>query len=229
MNILLVDDDSCFTQSFRACWPDSRDEITMLSTARSAFHTIYSGNIERYDCLFIDVQLQDGSGLELMREARGQSDVPIIMISGHGSADTRADAIAAGADDYVMKPFSFRELMVRTARLVGRMSKTAPAPNPGFRIGEVECLHESLELKWKDRVLDLTALETRLLVAMHDKRGHDCPKVYIARHALFREHDPSDKTIDVYINRLRSKLSALHPPSAEKLKTIRGVGYRLIA
>lgn len=109
------------------------------------------------------------------------------------------------------------------------MSKIAPAPDHGFRIGEIECQHENLELKWKDQVLDLTALESRLLIAMHDKRGNDCPKVYIARHALFREHDPNDKTIDVYVNRLRAKLSALHPPSAKMLKTIRGVGYRLIA
>lgn len=229
MNILLIDDDHCFAQSFRACWPDSRDAIVVFATVRSALHTVYSGDIDTYDCLFVDVQLPDGSGLDLMREIRAQSSVPIVMLSGYGNADTRADAIAAGADDYVMKPASFRELMARAHRLAERMTHPAAVAGAGFRIGEIDCLNEALKLVWKGQTLDLTALESRLLVALQDKRGHDCPKVYIARHALFREYDPRDKTIDVYINRLRSKLGALHAPSAEKLKTVRGVGYRLVA
>lgn len=229
MNILLLEDDHSFAQSFRICWPDSRDTIVVFSTIRSVLRTVYSGDLDVYDCLFIDIQLPDGNGLELMREIRGLSDVPIVMISALGNADTRADAIAAGADDYVMKPPTFRELMARAHRLVERGAHRRTEAQAGFRIGEIDCLNEDLKLIWHDRVIDLTALEARLLAALHGKRGHDCPKIYIARHALFREYDPRDKTIDVYINRLRSKLGALHAPSAEKLKTIRGVGYRLVA
>nr|WP_281435766.1 winged helix-turn-helix domain-containing protein [Ensifer sp. ENS02] len=73
----------------------------------------------------------------------------------------------------------------------------------------------------------LTALEGRILQVLHDSVGEDCPKSCIARQALFREYDPRDKTIDVYINRLRGKFAELDAASGAAIKTIRGVGYRL--
>lgn len=150
------------------------------------------------------------------------------MISGAGDADSRADAISVGADDYVMKPFSVKELRARVHRLhEARSGRNALRQSLAFRIGNVDCDLGRLSMDFEGTSQPLTALEGRILQVLHASAGEDCPKSCIARQALFREHDPRDKTIDVYINRLRGKLAELDAASGDAIKTIRGVGYRL--
>ncbi|WP_418137909.1 response regulator transcription factor [Agrobacterium sp. El2ro-1b] len=228
MNIMIIEDQRDVVEMLRLNWSDSRDRLDALATARQANRFIHSNELAAYDCILIDINLTDGCGLELLRDARVRSDIPIVMISGAGDADSRADAISVGADDYVMKPFSVKELRARVHRLhEARLARSAPRKIPLFRIGNVDCDIGRLSMDCEGASQALTALEGRILQVLHASIGEDCPKSSIARQALFREYDPRDKTIDVYINRLRGKLAELDAASGGSIKTIRGVGYRL--
>ncbi|WP_160006011.1 response regulator transcription factor [Rhizobium sp. 18055] len=225
---MIIEDQRDVVEMLQLSWADSRDRLDYLATVKQGNRFIHSNELASYDCILIDINLQDGSGLELLREARSRSDVPIIMISGAGDADSRADAISVGADDYVMKPFSVKELRARVHRLhEARLSRSTPRQSLTFKIGNINCDIEHLSLDFGDTRRLLTALEGRILQVLYEGAGKDCPKSCIARQALFREHDPRDKTIDVYINRLRGKLAELDAASGGAIKTIRGVGYRL--
>lgn len=225
---MIIEDQRDVVEMLRLSWSDSRDRLDCLATVRQASRFIHSNELAAYDCILIDINLTDGSGLELLREARKRSDVPIIMISGAGDADSRADAISVGADDYVMKPFSVKELRARVHRLhEARSGRSALRQSVVFKIGNIDCDLERLSLDFDGASRPLTALEGRILQVLHTCAGEDCPKSCIARQALFREYDPRDKTIDVYINRLRGKLAELDVGSGDAIKTIRGVGYRL--
>lgn len=227
MNIMIIEDQRDVVEMLRLLWSDSRDQLDCLATVRQASRFIHSNELVAYDCILIDINLTDGSGLELLREARALSDVPIIMISGAGDSDSRADAISVGADDYVMKPFSVKELRARVHRLHEARLGRSLRQSSVFKIGNVDCDIERLTMDFEGASQTLTALEGRILQVLHTGAGKDCPKSCIARRALFREHDPRDKTIDVYINRLRGKLAELDAASGDVIKTIRGVGYRL--
>jgi DNA-binding response OmpR family regulator len=228
MNILVVEDQPDIIEMLRLSWSDSRDKLECLPSVRQARRYIHSNELSSYDCMIVDINLPDGSGLELLREARARSDIPVVMISGAGNADSRADAISVGADDYIMKPFSVKELRARVHRLFATRQATRSSRNiQSFSVGRVECDLQRLSMQCGSLNVPLTALEARILQVLHHSEGADCPKSSIARHALFREHDPRDKTIDVYINRLRGKLAELDPEGADAIKTVRGVGYRL--
>jgi DNA-binding response OmpR family regulator len=215
MNVLIVEDQHDIVQMLRLNWSDSRDKLDCLSSVNQARRYIHSNEIAAYDCLILDINLPDGSGLELLREARDRSDIPVVMISGAGDAD-------------IMKPFSVKELRARVHRLVAtRQANRRSKRMPCFSVGHVLCDLQNLSMVFGGATLPLTALEGRILQVLHESEGADCPKSSIARQALFREHDPRDKTIDVYINRLRGKLDELNEKSGEAIKTVRGVGYRL--
>lgn len=228
MNIMIIEDQRDVVDMLRLNWSDSMDRLDCLTSAKQASRFIQANELAAYDCILIDINLTDGSGLELLREARSRSDVPIVMISGAGNADSRADALSVGADDYVMKPFSVKELRARVHRLHDvRLGRRSARQSVAFKIGNIDCDIGRLSLDFGGARQPLTALEGRILQVLHDSAGGDCPKSCIARQALFREHDPRDKTIDVYINRLRAKLAELDAASGDVIKTIRGVGYRL--
>ena len=228
MNIMIIEDQRDVVEMLRLTWSDSRDRLDCLATVKQANRFIHSNELASYDCILIDINLADGSGLELLREARKRSDIPIIMISGVGDADSRADALSVGADDYVMKPFSVKELRARVHRLhEARSGRRVSQPSTSFKIGNITCDIARLSMDFGGASQPLTALEGRILQVLHTSAGEDCPKSSISRQALFREHDPRDKTIDVYINRLRGKISELDAVSGDAIKTIRGVGYRL--
>jgi DNA-binding response OmpR family regulator len=225
---MIIEDQREVVEMLRLSWSDSRDRLDCLATVRQASRFIHSNELAAYDCILIDINLTDGSGLELLREARSRSDVPIIMISGAGDADSRADAISVGADDYVMKPFSVKELRARVHRLhEARLGRSVLRQSSSFKIGNIDCDIGRLSMDFDGATQPLTALEGRILQVLYASAGQDCPKSCISRQALFREHDPRDKTIDVYINRLRGKLTELDAASGDAIKTIRGVGYRL--
>lgn len=228
MNIMIIEDQRDVVDMLRLNWSDSRDRLDFLSSVKQANRFIHSNELAAYDCILIDINLTDGSGLEVLRDARARSDIPIVMISGAGDADSRADAISVGADDYVMKPFSVKELRARVHRLhEARAARSAPKQDLAFKVGNIDCDIARLSMDYAGASQPLTALEGRILQVLHASAGEDCPKSSIARQALFREHDPRDKTIDVYINRLRGKLAELDAASGNAIKTIRGVGYRL--
>jgi len=217
--VLVVDDDPhirevvCFalsTNGFETC------EAGDGAAALSAF-------AERpADALVLDVLMPELDGVEVCREIRKQSNVPILFLSSKGSEVDRIVGLELGGDDYVTKPFSPRELVARVRALVRR----ANLPDPGTErivAGALTLDSERFEARWDDQLLELTATEFGLLTTL---AGH--PSRVFSRTVLMQQAYPnhrvvSDRTIDSHIRRLREKLKAF---GATPIQTVHGVGYR---
>lgn len=229
LDILLVEDDDLVARTIIESWPVPGDNIRLISNYKQCLRTIHSAEIDFFDGAIIDVNLPDGNGLEILRTVRRHSDIPLILISGSGSPESRATALDAGADDYVMKPFSVRELQARLTRAVTKSESIRPEVLPcELAIGSVRCDLTRRTLLFHGKTLPLTELEARLLSGLSRNPGRTCSKSQLSKHACFREYDPRDKTLEVYIARVRRKVEQLDPKSVEYIQTVRGVGYRLV-
>ncbi|MCA1371089.1 response regulator transcription factor [Bradyrhizobium sp. BRP14] len=229
MDILLIEDDDLVAKTIIHCWPVPGDHIRLLSNYSRCLRTIHSGEIDVFDGAIVDIHLPDGNGLEILRTVRRHSAIPLILISGTGTAESRASALDAGADDYVMKPFSVRELQARLTRAVAKsVSMRFEIPRYALAIGSVNCDLTSRALTCGGKTVPLTDLEARLVSELNRNHGRVCSKSQLSKHACFREYDPRDKTLDVYISRLRRKIGELDSQSVEYVQTVRGVGYRLL-
>ena len=169
------------------------------------------------DVVILDLGLPDGDGLEVLRELRRTSDVPVIIATARGEETDRIVGLELGADDYVVKPFSVRELAARI-RAISRRRRTEP--NVGG--GRVIVDRTRHVVKVDGQEVDLTAKEFDLLAVLAEEPGRA-----VSRQELFsRVWDPvwigTGKTLDVHIATLRKKLG---DPSL--VETVRGVGYRL--
>lgn len=229
MHILIVDDDPLIRRLFQSGWPDAGDDIRFAGSFNQASNIIASGEVANFDGVIIDMTLPDGDGLTLVRAMRAVSDTPIIMISGAGTSDTRSTLIEEGADDYMLKPFTMRELHARLHRqhLVRHPGRVVGSAGK-FSIGVVNCDPDMRLLAYDGSTEALTGAESRLALQLHRRINLPCPKDLLYRSAFFKSFNPDDKTLDVYVSRLRKKIQLLHPASADRIKTVRGVGYSLI-
>lgn len=229
MDILMIEDDMLICKTVKSVWPIPSDRLHFVASYAQSLSLIFSPELMLFDAVVLDIHLPDGDGLGILRTIRARSSVPIVMISGSGTPDSRAGTFDVGADDYVMKPFSVRELQARVARLVSVRAAALPERRGGaiFTIGAVECDLKTRQLRMEQETQPLTDAEARILGYLHENAGRSCSKSAIYKHAFFRGYKPGDKTLDVYIGRIRRKLSALAVESAGRLQTARGAGYRL--
>lgn len=227
MDIIVIEDDKLICDTIRRLWPIPSDKLTFLSSYRQSINLIHSPEINSFDGIIVDIHLPDGDGLTILREIRKNTNVPIVLISGSGTANSRADAIDLGADDYVMKPFSIRELQARMARLVAvRNEKEQSARRDQFTLGRVSCDLQKRTISSVENEFRLTDTEARILGYLYNNRNVNCSKSTLYKNAFFRDFDPNDKTLDVYISRLRKKIAHLDKWSSECIQTARGSGYR---
>ena len=179
-----------------------------------------------YDVVLLDVMMPGIDGLEVVRRARRTHAVPIIMLTARGDETDRVVGLELGADDYVPKPFSPRELLARMRAVVRRgqaaLSSTLSA-------GALEIDQGARIARFHGVSVDLTALEHDLLAALVKRAGR-----VVDRDALMDAAGRSDvvvgaRTVDVHISNIRRKLAAAAPGAPSPLKTVRGVGYVLAA
>ena len=176
------------------------------------------------DLILLDVMLPDVDGLEACRVLRREaatSNIPIIMLTARAAEVDRVLGLELGADDYVTKPFSPRELVLRIRKLLQRRA-TPEAPLEHFKCGDLGIDVPRHQVTWQGRPLELTATEFKLLLTLAQRRGR-----VQSREALLRdvwEYDSliDTRTVDTHMRRLREKLG----DAAKHLETIRGVGYR---
>ena len=171
------------------------------------------------DLILLDLMLPGRDGLDVCREIRGFSDVPIVMVTAKVEEIDRLIGLDLGADDYVCKPFSVRELVARVRAILRRGRGGAPAS--GLAIDE-----EKHEASLDGRRLDLTPVEFRLLGTLADAPG----RVFSRDKLLSRLYDDhrvvTDRTVDAHVKNLRRKLEEVRP-GEELVRSIYGVGYKL--
>jgi DNA-binding response OmpR family regulator len=223
--ILLVDDD-----------PKIR-ELLRLYVERDGHRPLFAADGEtaldlaarrRPDIVLLDVMLPGIDGLEVCRRLREASDVPILLLTARSAEGDRVVGLDLGADDYVVKPFSPRELMARVRALLRRRGK-ASADQPWLVAGDLELDPNAVEVRLDGKLLDLTPFEFRILQALMARPARVLTRDELI-DAIHGDDDPGifDRTIDVHLGRLRRKLGD-DAASPRFIATVRTVGYKFVA
>ena len=179
------------------------------------------------DLVIVDAELSDMSGSELIRTVRATTSIrrlPIIMTSTSASEIDRVVAFEVGADDYVVKPFSVREVVLRVRAVLRRRRPARAIPTSAVRVGVLEIDPATQRATVEGVEVELSGKELRLLLALHRERGRVRTRSELLSEVWGSRDSVSNRTVDACMKRLRAKLG----PAAACLQTVRGVGYRLV-
>jgi two-component system, OmpR family, phosphate regulon response regulator PhoB len=182
---------------------------------------------KRPDLVLLDLMLPDLSGLEICRSLKSDGalrSIPVIMLTARSEEIDRVVGFQLGADDYVAKPFSVRELVLRIAAVLRRAQTTAvPAETPSeFRFGRLRVDRGAHRAWVDDQEIVLTPLEMRLLCTLYERRGRVQPRGALLDDVWDANPENNTRTVDTHVKRLREKLG----PAGVYVETVRGVGYR---
>ncbi len=222
--ILVVDDDPKIVQLVRAYL---EREGFAVATAGDGITALAAVRRVRPRLIVLDLMLPELDGLSVARRVREESEVPILMLSARGSVADRVHGIAEGADDYLAKPFSPAELVVRVKAILRRAVKPPDTRGP-LRLADLVIDRERHEVLRGTERLAVSAVEFRLLVTLVEAEGRVLSRDALL-DALYGQADDEvlDRTIDVYVRRLRERLGD-SPERPRYVVTVRGVGYRAL-
>ena len=181
--------------------------------------------IEHPDLIILDLMLPDADGLEVCKELKKQaeySSIPVIMLTAKGEETDKILGLELGADDYVTKPFSPKELVARVKAVLRRQQKREELPKIEIG-GLVTILPEKHEVYVEGNKIELTSTEFRILQLLSSKKGWVFTRDQILDYLWGQEKAVVDRTVDVHIKHLREKLGK----ASSVIKNIRGVGYKL--
>jgi DNA-binding response OmpR family regulator len=221
LRVLVVEDEQKIAQFLKKGLSEKGYAVETVGDADTALERVSS---TAFDLLILDLLLPGSrDGLELCREMRGRGvRSKILMLTARDTVENKIEGLDAGADDYLVKPFSFRELLARLRALSRRTEVTEPGPVVS---GEIRYDPESREVVRDGETVHLTAREGALFELLLRRRGKVVSRSEIQARIWEDSYDLSTNIIDVYINALRKKLDS---GSREKLiQTVRGVGYRI--
>jgi DNA-binding response OmpR family regulator len=179
---------------------------------------------EPFDLLILDVMLPDADGLALCRELRGQTDVPIVMLTARGDEADRIVGLELGADDYLAKPFNPRELLARIRAVLRRRPGSGTASRDVRRFGRLELDLGARAVRVDGEVRPLTSLQFDLLCALAERAGRVLNRDYLMEQVRGRSLEAFDRSIDVHVSRIRAAIED-DPKRPRRLLTVRGVGY----
>ncbi len=180
-----------------------------------------------FDMVILAAVLPGIRGVELLKSIRKISEVPIIIITYRQDETDMIIGLELGADDYLKKPFSLRELLARINALLRRYKIETQTPNTGVKLSEFEGLRldsASRRAYLDSKPLDITSIEYDLLEALMSRAGIIVSRETISQKVLRRDFSPLDRSIDVHISKLRKKIGSRRDGSP-KIKTVRGAGY----
>jgi two-component system copper resistance phosphate regulon response regulator CusR len=200
-----------------------REHSYAVDVAGDGNAALYQASINDYDLILLDVLLPGPDGFEVCRELRARGDAtPVLMLTARATIDDRITGLDAGADDYLTKPFAFRELLARVRALLRR------EPQLHHDLVQIEDLLLDAASHRVSRAaveIELTAKEYALLEYLARRAGQLVSRAEIAAHVWDESFDPFSNTIEVYVNRLRKKIDEQHP--VKLIHTRRGEGYIL--
>lgn len=223
LQVLLVEDDERLAALTARYLQSHGLRVTLAHTGPAG---LAEAARSAYDIILLDLMLPGRDGVEVCRELRARSDVPIIMVTARGEEADRVLGLETGADDYLSKPFSSRELLARIRAQVRRArGRVGPAPQR-LRVGDLTLEPQSLSVTWKGRPIPLTAYEFTLLRALAERAGRVLSREQLLDLVKGSAEESFDRSIDVHIFRLRQKLEE-DPRSPKLIKTVRGAGYML--
>jgi two-component system, OmpR family, response regulator RegX3 len=199
------------------------------SVARTAAEALDAAREDEPDLVLLDLMLPDGSGLDVCRELRRDSRVPIIMVTARGEEADRIVGLELGADDYVTKPFSAREVVARMRAVLRRAEPTAEEePDGAIEVGELRIDPAGRTAVLGGEPLELSRKEFDVLRLLAEEAGRVVTRERLLQEVWETSWMGSTKTLDVHVSALRKKLGD-DPAEPTYLHTVRGVGFRLTA
>jgi two-component system, OmpR family, response regulator RegX3 len=220
--ILLVEDEESITTPLAEALEREGFEAKV---ARTAAQAIDVGRRLRPDLVLLDLMLPDGSGFDVCRELRAASSVPIIILSARGEEADRVVGLELGADDYVVKPFSAREVVARIRAVLRRAAASPQASGDPIEIGGVRIEPARRSATIDGRPLELSRKEFDLLALLMQEAGSVVQRERLIDEVWDVNWFGSTKTLDVHVSGLRKKLGD-DPAEPRYLHTVRGVGFR---
>src|ERR1700694_620403 len=223
MRVLLVEDEPTAAQVLAK---GLREQAYAVDIAADGEAAIFQAGTTDYDAVILDVMLPIKNGMEVCRSIRASGcSVPILMVTARDAVEARIEGLDCGADDYLVKPFDFGELLARLRALIRRGSRPILAER--VSLGGLVLDTRGRRAWMCDREVSLTAKEYALLEYLLRRAGDVVSRGDIAEHVWDEYYDPLSNVVDVYIQRLRRKLDA--PGRESLIRTRRGEGYQLAA
>jgi len=221
--ILVVDDEPKITDVLKVYLEREGFQVASAASGRSAIERTGS---YKPDLIILDLNLPDIDGLEVCRTIRKQSNVPVIMLTGRGEEVDKIVGLELGADDYVTKPFSAREIVARVKAVLRRQSPET-ASTATLDVGGMTVDTGSYEVRCGAQRLDLTTTEFKLLAALAGTPGRVFSRAQLLDTAQGVAYEGYERTIDAHVKNIRQKMTAGPMKCGCRIETIRGVGYKL--
>jgi heavy metal response regulator len=220
MRILLVEDEARVASFIRK---GLEEELFVVDVARDGTEGLDIALAAEYDLIILDVRLPMRDGISVCRELRAHRNMtPILMLTARDTIDDRVRGLDAGADDYLVKPFAFQELLARLRALARR---PAVVQDHILRVENLTLDTRTHKARRDARLIELSAREYRLLEFLMRHPGQVLTRTQIAEHIWGYDFDMNSNIVDVYIRYLRSKVDDPFEPNL--IQTVRGVGYKL--
>ncbi len=227
-SLLLVDDDAALVGVLASALTEEGFDVVTARDGRAGLAAFAAG---RFDLVVLDVLMPELDGLELCRRLRQGSKVPVIFLTSRADEVDRITGLETGADDYVTKPFSTRELVARIRAVLRRtapVEATTAAPSEVLRVGLLAIDLGRFEVTWKGAPATLTRSEFLVFAALARTPGFVLSRDRLIDLARGDDVVITERTIDTFIKRIRQKLHAIDP-AFDAIETVVGVGYRLRA
>jgi DNA-binding response OmpR family regulator len=221
--ILVVDDEPKVGDLIKAYLDKDGYEVLLSTDGKDALDKARN---YKPDLILLDLNLPEVDGIEVFRSVRTFSEVPVIMVTARDDEVDKIVGLQLGADDYVTKPFSPRELAARVGAVLRRYSE---GPRSTLRIlaGDLQVDFERHEVKYRDEAVSLTAAEFKLLSVMAKNPGRVFTRLQLMDSAFGETYEGYDRTIDAHIKNIRQKLAKIGGDAENPIVTVRGVGYKL--
>jgi heavy metal response regulator len=218
VRVLLVEDDEAVSSFVYRGLVEEGYAVDLSTDGRDGFHRALH---ESYDVIILDVVIPYINGFEVVRGIRKEGRrVPVLMLSGKDGVEERVRGLDSGADDYLIKPFSFAELSARVRALSRRRGEIW---EPGVEIGDLKIDFAAHIVTRQERVINLTAKEFALLAYLVRNRGNVVTRTMIAEHVWDQDFNSFSNIVDVYVRYLRAKLEDGF--QSKLIHTVRGFGY----
>ncbi|MFI3138094.1 MAG: response regulator transcription factor [Methylococcaceae bacterium] len=220
MRVLIVEDEVVLCQQIQHFFAEKGFAVDIAHTGANG---LFIGQEYPIDAAVIDIGLPDFSGVELIKRLRkAHVDVPILILTARGRWQEKVEGLEAGADDYLVKPFHYEELLARMNALIRRSSGNA---HPILTLGNIELDTIAQQVMVGGKPLELTAYEYKVLEYLMFRKNTVISKAVLTEHIYDEDFERDSNVIEVFIGRLRKKLDpdgVLRP-----IETLRGRGYRM--
>ena len=221
LDVLIVDDDQSFTAGLGTLLKKFNIATVMEHRIKNAEERLRRSS---FDIILLDVMLPGGSGFDFLPIIRKICDIPVIMLTALDQEDELVKGLNLGADDYITKPFTGKELVARL-RAVNRRYVVGKADTETV-LGELELFRHQSMVRLGNTNIELTDAESHIIELLLNARNNFVTREFLFSHVLKRDMTPEDRSIDVHISNLRSKLGP-HPTKGNRIRAIRGKGYAL--